>query len=182
MCDNYGTLCYNWKTKSSWSLNYESQNYWYGGFWTSVSVSRTVILDISFSLAYTILSFLLTKYLYWTKHTAKAKARKFKNFERIKKPLQKCFMKTKTETLKKISKYFTWKLQLKVDFHLVKNVTRTTISFCLRSSRMEPRRNVFNFNNLAVARPIFCTKWKSTFIGKKQNIFMHWNRIFDSMF
>ena len=52
--------------------------------------------------------------------------------------------------------------QIKVDFHLVKNVACTTFSFCLRKSRMEPSRNLFNFNNADVARTIFCTKWKST--------------------
>ena len=50
----------------------------------------------------------------------------------------------------------------KVDFYLVQNVARATSSCCLRSSRMEPSRNLFNFDNIAVARATFCTKWKST--------------------
>ena len=32
---------------------------------------------------------------------------------------------------------------------------------------MEPGRNLLNFNNAAVARATFCTKWKSTFIVAK---------------
>ena len=47
---------------------------------------------------------------------------------------------------------------VKVDFHLVQNVALAIFSYCLRSSRMEPSRNLFNFNNTAVARAILCSK------------------------
>ena len=59
---------------------------------------------------------------------------------------------------------WTWceRVWLQVDFHLVQNVARATFSFCHRSSRMEPSRNPFNFNNRVVARATFCTEWKST--------------------
>ena len=35
-------------------------------------------------------------------------------------------------------------MSLRVDFHLVQSVARATFPFSLRSSRMEPSRNLFN--------------------------------------
>ena len=55
-----------------------------------------------------------------------------------------------------------WVRAIKVDFHLRQNIARETFSFCLRSSGVESRINLFNFNNAAIARETFCTKWKST--------------------
>ena len=53
---------------------------------------------------------------------------------------------------------------IRVDFHLAQNVPRARpFPFCVRGSRMEPSRNLFNFNNVVVARATFCTKSKSTF-------------------
>ena len=58
-------------------------------------------------------------------------------------------------------KFMIYFARLKVDFHLVQNVSRATFPFCLRTSLMEPSRNLFNFN-AAVAHGIFCSKWKSS--------------------
>ena len=44
---------------------------------------------------------------------------------------------------------------LRVDFHLVQNVARASFSYCFSSSRMEPNRNIFNFNYAAVAHATF---------------------------
>ena len=52
-------------------------------------------------------------------------------------------------------------LLIKVDFHLAQNVARAKFSFCLRSSQMQPSRNLFNSNNAAVAHATFCSTWKS---------------------
>ena len=60
------------------------------------------------------------------------------------------------------TKLVSWKTGLKVDFHLVQNVARATFYFCLRGSRMEPSRNLLNFNNASVARATFSTNWKHT--------------------